>query len=138
MKKMINALKNNHGDGSYIALLVVVFWLVVALLLFINFAGVVKAHSDLSNAADKLMRSAELSGRTDLNAQIEALREDTGLDFFVSWEGTEYISGTQRVQLNSDIQLHLWTTYEMKLYNFPTYELTLNVRRSGTSEFYYK
>ena len=84
------------------------------------------------------MRSAELSGRTDLNAQIEALREDTGLDFFVSWEGTEYISGTQRVQLNSDIQLHLWTTYEMKLYNFPTYELTLNVRRSGTSEFYYK
>lgn len=138
MKKMINALKNNHGDGSYIALLVVVFWLVVALLLFINFAGVFKAHSDLSNAADKLMRSAELSGRTDLNAQIEALREDTGLDFFVSWEGTEYISGTQRVQLNSDIQLHLWTTYEMKLYNFPTYELTLNVRRSGTSEFYYK
>lgn len=135
---MINALKNNHGDGSYIALLVVVFWLVVALLLFINFAGVFKAHSDLSNAADKLMRSAELSGRTDLNAQIEALREDTGLDFFVSWEGTEYISGTQRVQLNSDIQLHLWTTYEMKLYNFPTYELTLNVRRSGTSEFYYK
>lgn len=138
MKKMINALKNNYGDGSYIALLVVVFWLVVALLLFINFAGVFKAHSDLSNAADKLMRSAELSGRTDLNAQIEALREDTGLDFFVSWEGTEYISGTQRVQLNSDIQLHLWTTYEMKLYNFPTYELTLNVRRSGTSEFYYK
>lgn len=138
MKKMINALKNNHGDGSYIALLVVVFWLVVALLLFINFAGVFKAHSDLSNAADKLMRSAELSGRTDLNAQIEALREDTGLDFFVSWEETEYISGTQRVQLNSDIQLHLWTTYEMKLYNFPTYELTLNVRRSGTSEFYYK
>lgn len=138
MKKMINALKNNHGDGSYIALLVVVFWLVVALLLFINFAGVFKAHSDLSNAADKLMRSAELSGRTDLNAQIEALREDTGLDFFVSWEGTEYISGTQRVQLNSDIQLHLWTTYEIKLYNFPTYELTLNVRRSGTSEFYYK
>lgn len=138
MKKMINALKNNHGDGSYIALLVVVFWLVVALLLFINFAGVFKAHSDLSNAADKLMRSAELSGRTDLNAQIEALREDTGLDFFVSWEGTEYISGTQRVQLNSDIRLHLWLTHEMKLYNFPTYELTLNVRRSGTSEFYYK
>ena len=138
MKKMINSLKNNHGDGSYIALLVVVFWLVVALLLFIKFAGVFKAHSDLSNAADKLMRSAELSGRTDLNAQIEALREDTGLDFFVSWEGTEYISGTQRVQLNSDIQLHLWTTYEIKLYNFPTYELTLNVRRSGTSEFYYK
>lgn len=138
MKKMINALKNNHGDGSYTALLVVVFWLVVALLLFINFAGVFKAHSDLSNAADKLMRSAELSGRTDLNAQIEALREDTGLDFFVSWEGTEYVSGTQRVQLNSDIRLHLWATHEMKLYNFPTYELTLNVRRSGTSEFYYK
>ena len=113
-------------------------YLFVAVLLFINIAGVFKVYSDLSNAADKLMRSAELSGRTDLNAQIEALREDTGLDFFVSWEGTEYVSGTQRVQLNSDIRLHLWVTHEMKLYNFPTYELALNVRRSGTSEFYYK
>lgn len=84
------------------------------------------------------MRSAELSGRTDLNAQIESLREDTELNFFVSWEGTEYLSGTQRVQLNSDIKLHLSASHEMKLYNFPVYEITLNVRRSGTSEFYYK
>ena len=138
MKKIGNILKSNRGDAGFLSVLVAAFWLIVALLFLLQIAAVFKAHSDLSNAADKLMRSAELSGRTDLNAQIESLREDTELNFFVSWEGTEYLSGTQRVQLNSDIRLHLWATHEMKLYNFPVYEITLNVRRSGTSEFYYK
>lgn len=138
MKKIGNILKSNRGDAGFLSVLVAAFWLIVALLFLLQIAAVFKAHSDLSNAADKLMRSAELSGRTDLNAQIESLREDTELNFFVSWEGTEYLSGTQRVQLNSDIRLHLWAAHEMKLYNFPVYEITLNVRRSGTSEFYYK
>lgn len=138
MKKIGNILKSNRGDAGFLSVLVAAFWLIVALLFLLQIAAVFKAHSDLSNAADKLMRSAELSGRTDLNAQIESLREDTELNFFVSWEGTEYLSGTQRVQLNSDIKLHLSASHEMKLYNFPVYEITLNVRRSGTSEFYYK
>ena len=138
MKKIGNILKSNRGDASFLSVLVAAFWLIVALLFLLQIAAVFKAHSDLSNAADKLMRSAELSGRTDLNAQIESLREDTELNFFVSCEGTEYLSGTQRVQLNSDIKLHLSASHEMKLYNFPVYEITLNVRRSGTSEFYYK
>ena len=132
MKKIGNILKSNRGDAGFLSVLVAAFWLIVALLFLLQIAAVFKAHSDLSNAADKLMRSAELSGRTDLNAQIESLREDTELNFFVSWEGT------QRVQLNSDIKLHLSASHEMKLYNFPVYEITLNVRRSGTSEFYYK
>ncbi len=84
------------------------------------------------------MRSAELSGQTNLNAQADMLRKEIGLNFSLSWQDTEYIPGTNKVQLNSDIHLKLSTKYTIRLYKFPVYDVTLNVRRTGTSEIYYK
>ena len=138
MKKLLQPLKNNSGDSNYISATLAIFFILVVILFFIKFAAVFKVNNDLSNAADKLIRSAELSGQTDLNAQADMLRKETGLNFSLSWVGTNYIPGTNKVQLNSDIHLSLSTKYTIQLYKFPIYDVTLNVRRTGTSEIYYK
>ena len=53
----------------------------------------------LDNAADKILRTAERNGTTNVAMVIDEVKADKGLDFTVSWSGTENISGTQKVQL---------------------------------------
>lgn len=131
-------LSKNNGEANMLASLIVFISLFSVITFFVVIAGVFKVNNDLSNVADTVIRSAELSGHTNLQTQADILRSQTGLDFKLSWEGTEYISGTKKVQLNNDIYLHLSVPYSVKIGNFPLFEVMINVRRTGTSEIYYK
>lgn len=138
-EKLKRILSNNSGDvSSYIATGLVVIVLMILIVFFVQVAAVFKIHSDLANAANKLMRSAELSGHTNLSSQIDLLKEESGIDFAVDWSGTQYIAGTKKVQLNQDIRLTLSANHTLKVYIFPPQQVTLRVRRTGTSEIYYK
>lgn len=133
---MLKRLKNNKGFIS-IEFLVGIFLSLFCIAFALAVLPIFSAKANLDTAADKLLRSAELNGHTNLTSQAQMLREKTGLDFTVSWIGTEYI-GNGKVQLNNDIHLQLTVNYPIKLYIFPTYIISLHTRRVGTSEFYYK
>ena len=138
MNRIYKTVKNNTGDSNFISGLIAIFWILVVCVFFVQAAGAFKVHNDLSNAADKLMRSAELSGHTSLQTQADMLREELGIDFSMSWSGTQYIAGTTKVQLNRDIQLHLSAPYQFQMADFPLFRVNINVHRTGTSEIYYK
>lgn len=133
---MRKRLRDNHGFIS-VEFLVGIFLALACIAFALAVLPIFAAKADLDSAADKLMRSAELSGHTNLDSQAQMLREETGLDFSVSWSGTDYIS-SGKVQLNSDIHLELIVDYPLQFYIFPSHTIPLHTRRVGTSEVYYK
>lgn len=99
---------------------------------------VFSTKSKLDNCSDKLLRLAELKGSTELVLKIEELKEETNLDFTVSFDGTEYMVGTNKVQLGDDIQITLGAKKDIGFYNFGSFPIAIKSKAFGTSEVYHK
>lgn len=138
MKRIfVNCGKNNKGT-VLIEFLVGFFCLMLCLAFALAVLPVFSTKAKLDGAADKILRSAEMAGSTNVSMKIDELKAETGLDFTVSWNGTAYIGSTQRVQLSSDIYLKLSTTYTLKFWEFASIPIPITVRCIGTGERYHK
>ena len=127
-----------NNDGSALIGFLVGFFVFISVVAFaFSILPVFSVKSQLDAAAEKLIRSAEIGGTTDLSAQIDSLKEEIGTDFSVSWDGTEYFRGNT-VQLGGDIKLQIASTYELKFLEYGRYDIPIRIFRQGTSERYFK
>ncbi len=133
----MKTLQNNKGSvlieylvGFFIAMMCIAFALAVL--------PVFTTKAKLDNAADKILRTAERNGTTNVAMVIDEVKADKGLDFTVSWSGTENISGTQKVQLGDTIKLTLTTSHNINFFTFAAPPVQITVRAVGTSEKYHK
>lgn len=96
-------------------------------------------RSKLDDSATKLMRMAELGGHTNWNATISELQADTNMVFTINWDGTNYVAGSNKVQLGNDIKLTLTTQEQIEFGALSfSYPITLTATVHGTSEVYHK
>ncbi|MEG0304663.1 MAG: DUF4320 family protein [Oscillospiraceae bacterium] len=130
-------INDNHGN-AYIEFLVAFFCIMLCIALAVSVLPIFTTKSKLDAATDKLMRSAEMTGSTSLQAKIDALKEETKLNFTVSWDGTDYMGGTKKVQLNSDIGLELTVVHDIGFYKFGSIPIKVTSRQVGTGERYQK
>ena len=138
MRRIIKSLNNDTGS-IYIEFLVGIFFLIVILVLIISVFSVFSIKNKLDNANEMLLQQAELAGSTDLSSSIDQLRTQTGIDFAVSFEGTEYIPGSShKVQLGQEI--HITLSYASKIGAGDLFSAPINIRSSfvGLSQRFHK
>ncbi|MEG2923337.1 MAG: DUF4320 family protein [Oscillospiraceae bacterium] len=129
--------KSNKGT-VLIEFLVGFFCIMLCLAFALEVLPVFSTKAKLDGAADKILRSAEMSGTTDVPMKIDELKAEIGQNFSVEWNGTTYIRNSQKVQLGGNIHLKLSTTYRLKFWKFTSIPIPITVRCIGTGERYHK
>lgn len=136
--KTHRAITNHHGS-VYIEFLVGFFCIMMCIAFAFAVLPIFSTRAKLDDAADKLLRTAELSGHTNLTTLTSELQDESEIAFTVDWSDTDYIVGTDHVQLGDDIKLTLTAQapMEFKPLNI-IHVITLNATAYGTSEVYRK
>ena len=138
MRRIIKSLYNDTGS-VYVEFLAGILLLFIVLATIISVLSVFSIKNQLDNANSVLLLQAEQTGTTELSSEIAQLKSSTGIDFAVSFEGTEYIPGSDtKVQLGDEI--HIFLSYEQSigagdLISFP---LTITSSAFGLSQQYHK
>ena len=134
--KLKSILKNEKG-GAYIEFLVSLSIFLVAAILILSVMGIFSAKNNLDNVADTLIKIAETEGTTNLDYTIEEMRATSGLDFAVNWDGTDYLPGSNKVQLGNVIKIDVSDEYQIGVGEF-AHTIEMHSRREGMSEKYHK
>lgn len=138
MRRFIRSLKNNSGSVS-VEFLAGLILMMVVLAAIISILSVFSIKNRLDNANDLLIQRAESIGSTSLTDEIDDLKTKTGLDFTVSFDGTEYMPGSSaNVQLGDGISITL--SYICNIGAGDLVQVPITVRSSlmGSSQYYHK
>lgn len=127
----MKTLKNNTG-GALVEVMVAFIGIMLCVALTLAVLPIFSTTAKLNNTADKIMRSAQTAGTTNI------LIDKGGLDFDLSWNGTKYIAGSKNIQLNETIALELTLIYDISFFEFGSFPVPVHVRRTGASEKYFK
>ncbi len=117
--------------------------IVIAVMFVIAFAvkvfPVFIAKNQLNNYANEIIRTAEISGRvgTEVNTKANELNEQTGIKPISSWKAN-YISGTNKVQLNDEMTVTVSSTVDIGFFSFGSFLIELKAKAAGRSEVYWK
>lgn len=138
MNRLIKSIKNDSGS-IYVEFLVGIILLMVVLVSIISVLSVFSTKTQLDNANELLLQRAEMTGSTALTDTIETLREKTGLDFTVSYEGTEYMPGSSSaVQIGDEIHITLSYVQSIGAGDMIHVPITVTSSFMGLSQHYHK
>lgn len=138
MCSTIKTLKNDNGSIS-VEFLAGFILLMTVLALIISVFSVFSIKNRLDNAAGLLLEQAEMTGSTELSSEIEKLRTKTGLDFEVSFKGSEHMPGSDhKVQLGNEIHITLSFIQSIGAGNLLYVPITIKSSYMGLSQHYYK
>lgn len=130
-------LKRKNGEG-YIDVAVSIMLIAFSLVFMVNVVSLVALNQNMKTAADQIAEYASYSGTTDIDDFVEEQRERLGVNFSCSFDGTEIIGGTKKVQLGDKIECTL--TYSLNFLGFgeALHLTTITASASGISEVYWK
>lgn len=134
IKKM---LKRKNGEG-YIDVAVSIMLIAFSLVFMVNIVSLVALNQNMKTAADQIAEYASMKGTTDIESYLQEQREKLGVNFTCSFDGTQTIGSTKRVQLGDRIECKL--TYHLNFLGFGevVHLFTINVSASSISEVYWK
>ena len=130
-------LKKKNGEG-YIDVAVTILIVAFALVFMTNMVSLVALNQNIKTAADQIAEYASYNGTVDIEDYVNEQREKLGVNFSCSFEGTEAIGSTQKVQLGNKIECTL--TYRLSFPGFgdAIHMTTVTASASGISEVYWK
>ena len=132
-------LTSKSGEG-YIDVIVIIISAMLVIALAIKVFPVFIAKHQLNTFASELCRTAEIEGQigTETNKRIAELQIQIGIKPSLTWSGN-YISGTQKIQLNNSIEVTVSHKEDIGLFgNFGSFPIMLTSRAGGRSEVYWK
>lgn len=141
MEKVNRILKRKDDGMVQIELMVTVFIVLLLLSIFITVLPVFIRMQELDHMANELVRTAEVYGgvSTEVQERYQELKTTTGITpKSISWEGTEYYQGTNRVQLNKKIKVRLTLDYDIGSSYLGSIPIELRSVTTGRSEVYIK
>lgn len=135
---MIKLLKEKKGEG-YIDTVVIVIAAIMVISFAVKVFPIFVVKNQLNNYANEVMRTAEISGviGTEVSVKEESLKEQTGINPIISWQA-DYISGTNKVQLNDEITVIVTKTVDIGFFSFGSFPIELKSKATGRSEVYWK
>ncbi|OSA94597.1 UNVERIFIED_ORG: hypothetical protein B2H93_08035 [Clostridium botulinum] len=135
---MIKLLKEKKGEG-YIDTVVIVIAAIMVISFAVKVFPIFVVKNQLNNYANEVMRTAEISGGigTEVSVKEESLKEQTGINPTISWQA-DYISGTNKVQLNDEITVIVTKTVDIGFFSFGSFPIELKSKATGRSEVYWK
>lgn len=131
-------LKENKGEG-YVDTVVIVLAAMLVIAFAVKLFPVFVAKNQLNTYATEIMRTAEITGRvgTEISVKAESLNEQTGISPKITWQA-DYISGTNKVQLNDEMTVNVSRTVDIGFFSFGSFPIELNSKATGRSEVYWK
>lgn len=131
-------LKEKKGEG-YVDTVVIVLAAMLVIAFAVKLFPVFVAKNQLNTYATEIMRTAEITGRvgTEISVKAESLNEQTGISPKITWQA-DYISGTNKVQLNDEMTVNVSSTVDIGFFSFGSFPIELNSKATGRSEVYWK
>lgn len=131
-------LKEKKGEG-YVDTVVIVLAAMLVIAFAVKLFPVFVAKNQLNTYATEIMRTAEITGRvgTEISVKAESLKEQTGISPKITWQA-DYISGTNKVQLNDEMTVNVSRTVDIGFFSFGSFPIELNSKATGRSEVYWK
>jgi len=134
----VRLLKEKKGEG-YVDTVVIVLAAMLVIAFAVKLFPVFVAKNQLNTYATEIMRTAEITGRvgTEVSVKAESLNEQTGISPKITWQA-DYISGTNKVQLNDEMTVNVSRTVDIGFFSFGSFPIELNSKATGRSEVYWK
>ncbi len=134
---MTNLLKRKNGEG-YVDVAVTVMIVAFVLLFAVNMVSLVALNQNIKTAADQLAEYASQKGTTAISEYADDLKEKIGVDFSYSFDDSEVMNETGKVQLGDKIICHV--SYDISIIGFgeSIHPVSINASASGISRVYWK
>ena len=134
---MTNLLKRKNGEG-YVDVAVTVMIVAFVLLFAVNMVSLVALNQNMKTAADQLVEYASQKGTTAIDDYADELKEKIGVDFTYSFEESELIDESGKVQLGDKIVCSV--SYSISIIGFgeAIHPISVNAASSGISRVYWK
>lgn len=135
---MIKLLKDKNGEG-YIDTVVIVIAAMLVIALVVKVFPVFIAKNQLNTYASEVARTAEISGRigSETSSKTKELNDQAGITPTITWQAN-YISGTNKVQLNDEMTVTVVKTVDIGFFSFGSFPIELESKATGRSEVYWK
>ena len=140
MRKILNKLKERKGSvflealgGFFIACLV--------LILIVNVVTALFYVSRLGTFSDNVSKIVSREGKYDSSVQnkiTEYLEESKLGNISISLDGTEFMPGTKKIQLNDKVQVKVTGSMDISFFVFTDFKIPLSNKSTTRSEVYWK
>lgn len=134
---MRNILKRKNGEG-YVDVAVTVMIVAFVLLFAVNMVSLVALNQNIKTVSDQLVEYASQKGTTAIGDYADELKEKIGVDFTYSFEESELIDESGKVQLGDKIVCRV--NYNISIIGFreAIHPISVNAASSGISRVYWK
>jgi Flp pilus assembly protein TadG len=135
---LIKLLKDKNGEG-YIDTVIIVIAAMLVIALVVKVFPVFIAKNQLNTYASEVVRTAEISGRigSETSSKTKELNDQAGITPIITWQAN-YISGTNKVQLNDQMTVTVVKTVDIGFFSFGSFPIELESKATGRSEVYWK
>lgn len=136
MKKKLK----EHKGAMYIETLGGFFIACIVLILMINVVTALVYMSRLGTFSENVSKIVSREGKYDSNVEtiIEEYKNESSLgNINISLDGTEFMSGTKKIQLNDKIQVTISGTVDISFFIF-TFKIPVENKDISRSEVYWK
>lgn len=136
-KRAFAFLNNKSGEG-YVDVAVTVMIVAFVLVFAVNVVSLVALNQNIKTAADQLTDYAAMKGTVSVDEYARELKEKIGVDFSYSFDGSETLDFTGKVQLGDRIVCTL--TYHLRILGFGevSHPISIKASSSGLSQVYWK
>ena len=136
-KRAFAFLNNKSGEG-YVDVAVTVMIVAFVLVFAVNVVSLVALNQNIKTAADQLTDYAAMKGTVSVDEYARELKEKIGVDFSYSFDGSETLYSTGKVQLGDRIIFTV--TYQLRMPGFGDFVLPISLKASssGLSQVYWK
>ena len=136
-KRAFAFLNNKSGEG-YVDVAVTVMIVAFVLVFAVNVVSLVALNQNLKTVSDQITDYATLNGTVSVDEYARELKEKIGVDFSYSFDGSETLDSTGKVQLGDRIICTV--TYQLRMPGFGDFVLPISLKASssGLSQVYWK
>ena len=136
-KRAFAFLNNKSGEG-YVDVAVTVMIVAFVLVFAVNVVSLVALNQNIKTAADQLTDYAAMKGTVSVDEYARELKEKIGVDFSYSFDGSETLDSTGKVQLGDRIVCTL--TYHLRILGLGevSHPISVKASSSGLSQVYWK
>ncbi len=137
----INRKLRDKSGATYIEMAFGLLVFVLAIAFIVRFVPVLVLKNQLNTYANNVSRILSVEGENSLavKEKIEEYKSVSEIgDVDLSLEGTVFISGTDKIQLNDMIVVTVTTEYDIGFFNFGSFKIPLKNKAIARSEVYWK
>lgn len=129
--------KSQKGEG-YVDVAVTVLIVSFILIFLVNIVSLIVAHQNTKVLANQIADFAALNGTTDVEDYIETQKERYGFDFICDFSGSQWIDGTENVQLGNSIVCTVIRDIGFLGFGKKFHQVTISASSSTLSQVYWK